>query len=255
MFAGPSALTWPCGRWAALPQIGKRRIDQQIEPVRGLLDLRTALGPDHAVILAAGHQRLHVVRHLGEHRPLRGERQVVGLVGIEIDAAHLRGDIALALVGAQMRGQSFGVTARRRTAVEIDGGKLRDRARHAIHADREAVDLLEAARSVGEEALARFFDGSAGARAFFVPGIAVGLDRHVGQWIEAVLRVQRDLIDRLVVGALARFAERAALTDIAVRRRVELSRIGLERMRRELLHVDRRRRCEALRAQAIKHRG
>ena len=49
MFFGPSLLIMPCGRCAALPQIGSGRVDEQIEPVDRLLDPRAALGPDRAV--------------------------------------------------------------------------------------------------------------------------------------------------------------------------------------------------------------
>ena len=46
-------------------------VDQQVEPIGGFLDLRTSLGPDHAIVCLAGNQGLHVICYLREHRTRR----------------------------------------------------------------------------------------------------------------------------------------------------------------------------------------
>ena len=81
------------------------RIDEKVEPVRALFDLRAALGPDHAIVVAARHQRLHIVGRLRQCRPRRRNGEVIGLVAEEMRAADFRRDVPLALVAAQMRRQ------------------------------------------------------------------------------------------------------------------------------------------------------
>ena len=108
---------------------------------------------------------------------------------------------SLALIAAQMRRQSLGEAARRHAAVEIDGRNGRQQTRRAFDADRHAVDFLEAARAVGEEALAAV--GGARRGAFLLPCCSVGLGRHIGKWIQTIFWLQLDLVDRLVVGVLA----------------------------------------------------
>ena len=65
------------------------RVDQQVEPVGALFDLRAALGPDHAIVVAARHQRLHVVGRLRERRPRRRDAEVIGLVAEEMSCRGL----------------------------------------------------------------------------------------------------------------------------------------------------------------------
>src|SRR5262249_59917688 len=88
---------------------------------------------------------------------------------------------------------------------EFEGGDGGKQARRAVGADRQPVDLLEAARAVGKEALA--MGGGTGRGTFLLPRRSVGLPRHVGQRIEAVLRLELDLVDRLVARAPALFSE------------------------------------------------
>src|SRR5215468_2905135 len=58
---------WPVGADLALrtlrrvPTDRQCRVDQEVKPIGTLLDLRTTLGPNHAVVVAARHKRLHIV--------------------------------------------------------------------------------------------------------------------------------------------------------------------------------------------------
>ena len=230
---------------------GQRRIDQQVEPVGGLLHLRAALRPDRAQIVSARQNALHVVGDFRQHRPRRRCCNVIRLVREKMLAADFRSDVARPDVGAAGLRQSLGVAARRRNPEEIDRCLRRDRAARPVRHDRQTVDFLEAARTVGEEALARHRRGSSRCCTFLFPGLAIGLDRHVGQRIEAILRVELDLVHSLVGGGCAVLVERSVGADVAVGRTVELLRIGLERMGGELLHIKRRRRSKPLRSQRI----
>ena len=148
-----------------------------------------------------------------------------------------------------MRRQTLGEAARRHAAVEIDRCNRRQQTRRAFDADRHAVDFLEAARAVGEEALAA--GGRARRGAFLLPGRSVGLRRHIGKRIQTVLWLQLDLVDRLVAGALALLPEHAVRADVAVGRPIKLGHVGLQRMGRKLLDIDLGRRREPLRPQRI----
>ena len=125
----------------------------------------------------------------------------------------------------------------------------REQARGAFGADRHAIDLLEAARAVREEALAMLRTARRGA--FVVPCRAVGLGRHVGQGIETVLRLQLDLVHRLVAGVLALLPEHAVGADVSVGRSIEFGDVRFQRMGGKLLDIDLGRRGEALRPQRV----
>ena len=153
--------------------------------------------------------------------------------------------------GRSVSAKAAAVTAGRDAPVEIDVGERRDRARDAVVVDHEPVDLLETARPVGIEPLARLLVGGAGGRAFLLPGRPVGLARHVGQGVEPVLGQHLDLVDRLVAGRSPFRAERSVGAHIAVRRGVERGRIRLQRMGGELLDIDLRRGGQALAAQRV----
>jgi hypothetical protein len=96
------------------------RIDQQVEPVGGLLDLRAALRPDRAQVFSARENGLDVVGDLGQNRTRRRRGEMRRLVRKEVLAADLGGDIAVADIGAASRRQALGVAAWRRNAVEVD---------------------------------------------------------------------------------------------------------------------------------------
>ena len=88
------------------------------------------------------------------------------------------------------------------------------------------------------------------------PRLAIGLASHVRERVQSVVREQRDLIDRNILGSLAFFMEDTIRTNIPVSRCVEFSRIALQRMGAELLDINGYRGSEALRTQNVKaHRA
>ncbi len=176
---------------------------------------------------------------------------MIGFVGKEVLAAGLGRNIAFAHVGPAVGRQALGVAGGRQRAIEIDVGDGRDQVAQAVHADGEPIDLLEAARAVRKEALPRLLRWRAGAGALLLPGAAVGLARHIGQGIEAILRTKLDLVDRLVGRAGAFLVEPALGIEVAVRRAVELDGVGFQRVCREALHVDRHRLGQALAPQHV----
>jgi hypothetical protein len=62
-----------------------------------------------------------------------------------------------------------------------------------------------------------------------------------------VFEAQFDLVDRLVTGTLPFLAHPPGIIDVAVGRPVELGKLGFERMRAELLDINRDRHCQPLR--------
>ena len=111
------------------------------------------------------------------------------------------------------------------------------------------VDFLEAARAVGEKALPAVRRARRGA--FLLPCRSVGLSGHIGKRIQAVLRLQLDLIDRLVAGVLAFLSEHAVGADVSVGRPVKFGHVGFQRVRGKLLDVDLGGRREPLRTQRV----
>src|SRR5262249_18731537 len=103
---------------------------------------------------------------------------------------------------------------------------------------------LEAARAVGEKPL------SAGDRArrdaFLLPRRSVGLGRHIGKRIQAILRLQLDLIDGLDASTLALLADYAVPADASIGRRIEFGDSGFQRVRGRLLNIHLDRSREAL---------
>jgi len=65
---------------------------------------------------------------------------------------------------------------------------------------------------------------------------------------------QLDLVNRLVAGALPLLVHMPVMIDEAVRRTVELGRVGFEGMGAELFDIDGDRRGKALRAQHVEPR-
>src|ERR1700676_5465735 len=140
------------------------------------------------------------------------------LIREEIGAAPLRRYIAGAGVGAPLGRQTLCITRGRQDSVEVDLGLGGDQIAGPSFADLQPVDLLEAARAVGEKSLPRLRLGGAGERAFLLPGGAVHLSSHVGQRIDPVLGAQYDLIDRLVGAAPPLLGRLPVAAEPAVRR-------------------------------------
>ena len=78
---------------------GHGGVDQQVEPVDRLFDVRAPLQPDRAGVLATGQGALHHVGHLSQHRSRWLSQEPEGPVGKEIHAKGLRRDVASAHVG------------------------------------------------------------------------------------------------------------------------------------------------------------
>jgi hypothetical protein len=133
---------------------------------------------------------------------------------------------------------------------KVDLGLGGDQVPGALLADLKPVDLLEAARAVGEEALPRLCFGGAGERAFLLPRPAVRLHRHIVQRIDPVLRAELDLVDQPVAGTLPFPVHMSGTVEVAVQRTVELRRVGFEPMRAELPDI----KGDGLR-QALKYRA
>src|SRR5215204_5181784 len=164
-------------------------------------------------------------------------------------ATDFRRDAPFAFVAAQMLWHALGEAARRHSAVEINRCNGRQQTCSAFDADRHAIDFFEAARTVRKEALAAV-EGAWGS-AFLLPRRSVGLSRHIRKWIQTILRLQLDLIDRLVAGLLASLSENAVVTHVSVWRPIEFGHVGFQRMGGKLLDVDLCRRGEPLGAQRV----
>ena len=216
----------------------QRAVDEEVQPIEGLLDARAALGPDGAGVLAVRKDLLHGVGDLGERAARRIGGEVIRPVGEEV-ATHHFGRIALLVAGGG------------RDAKEVDLGARSDQARFAVAVDAEAVDLLEEPRAVGIERLARALGRRHRLGAVVVPGPAIGLARHVRKRIEAVARLERHFVNRDIVGARPAALEIARPVEVAVGRRVQLGGVALERMGAELLDIDLDRGGEALRPEGI----
>jgi hypothetical protein len=213
------------------------RIHQQVEPVSRLLNLWASLREDRAVIFPAGE---NASRRVGEPRQCRARRRLADverLVGEKVLAADFRRNIAFTPVGPARGRKALGVTAGRQHAVKVDVCERRNKIADAGGADRQAVDLFEAARPVRIKALACLVGGSTRRGAFFLPGLAVRLPRHVWQRIEAVLGLELDLEHGLVVRAGPLFAEDTFGVEISVRRSVKLDGIGFKRMSGEAFDI------------------
>ena len=196
------------------------------------------MGKDRAVVFSRGENPACGVGEPRQRRTRRRLADVEGLVGEKILAADFRRDVAFADIGAARSRQAFGVSAGRQHAVEIHVGERGDQVADAGRADRQAVDLLEAARSVRIETLSRLLGRRARCRAFFLPWLAVRLPCHVGKRIQAVLGMDFNFKDRPVFRPGLLFPEHALGVEISVRRAVKFGGIRLERMRRETFHID-----------------
>jgi hypothetical protein len=168
------------------------------------------------------------------------------LVREEVDATTVGWNVTSTSVRALSGWQTLCITGRREDAIEVDIGGSGDQISRALLADLQPVDLLEAARAVGEEALPRLRFGGVGERAFLLPGSAVRLYRRIRQGIEPIFGGSSTLVYRLVAGALPLLVHVSVTVDVAVWRAVELGRVGFEGMGAELLDIDGDRRGQAL---------
>src|SRR5215203_2959171 len=129
-------------------------------------------------------------------------------------ATDFRRDVPFPLVASQMRWQTLSEATRRHAAVEINRCNGRQQTCSAFDADRHAIDFFEAARTVRKEALAAV-EGAWGG-AFLLPRRSVGLSRHIRKWIQTILRLQLDLIDRLVAVLLALPSKNTIIAHVSV---------------------------------------
>src|SRR5262249_43987508 len=137
MFLSPSLLTCPCGRWAALPQIGRsvstRRLSQYIaSSMRGLPWVRTA--PVYFPL--AG---VHRSRRTRQRSPRGPGPEVIGAIRKELPPAHPGRDVPLPDVGAEPRGEALRVAGRWDHAVKVDLGARRDEVADPLVADAEPI--------------------------------------------------------------------------------------------------------------------
>jgi hypothetical protein len=173
----------------------------------------------------------------------------------EVPAQDLGRDVALADVGSLVGATAGRVAAGRHDPEEVVVRQRPERVRMPVLVDHHPVDLLEHARRVGVERLATLVGRAAGASAVAIPRRTVDLAGHVRQRDEAVLGAEDDLVDGHVVRPGPLGMECAVRVEVAVRRGVEVRRITLERMRAELLDINRNWRRDPLRPQdVIAHR-
>src|SRR4051812_26945799 len=122
-----------------------RRVDQEIEPIGNLFDLRTALGIDGALVFLAVEYPSRRIGETRERRSRRGFAEKVRPVGEEILAAGFRRNVSIANVSAARCGQALGVAGGRKNPVEIYIRKRRNQVSDALRSDAQPVDLLKAA--------------------------------------------------------------------------------------------------------------
>ena len=226
-------------------------VDEKVEPVSHLFDLRTALRIDGAVILSAVENPPRGVGQACQRRSRRRFAEVIGLVGEEIFVSGLGWNIAVTDIGALRRRQALGVAGGRQHTIKVDVSERGDQVADAGCSDGEAVDLFEAPRAVGKKALPRLRGIGTRFAAFLFPGLTIGLQRHVGKRVKTVLGQKLDLEHRLVVGAGSFLVKHALAVDIAVGRPVELGGVGFERVRGKALDVNGHRRGQPLRAENV----
>ena len=106
-----------------------------------------------------------------------------------------------------------------------------------VHANRQPIDLFEAARPVRKEWLPR--DVRTGLDEVVLPRRSVLLARNIGERVETVFGFNLDLIYSPVGGIPALVAEGAVAGEISVWLTIQLFRICFQRMRRKLFNIDR----------------
>ena len=90
-----------------------------------------------------------------------------------------------------------------------------------------------------------------GAGAIVLPGLAIGLARHVGQRIEAILGPQGDLVHGHIAWPLALGVEDPGRIEVSIRWRIQLGGVALQGMSAELFDIDRHRRRQTLGAEGV----
>src|SRR6185503_5700315 len=112
-------------------------------------------------------------------------------------------------VGPLGRRQAVFVASRRGRAVEVEIRLGGEDTPAAVLAHTGAVDLREDARGVRVEWLPAASRRGEPLGTVVVPGLAVGLARHVRQRVGAVLGAQGDLVDRTIIRPLTLAVEDA----------------------------------------------
>jgi hypothetical protein len=108
------------------------RVEQQVEPVKHLLNARTALRPNRAVICTARQHALHRVDDIGEVRARRRSFKMEWFVGKEMSSAHFRQYIALTHIGASSCRQPLGEPAGGLDAIEVHVGTRTDQVAETV---------------------------------------------------------------------------------------------------------------------------
>ena len=175
-------------------------------------------------------------------------------VSEEVLAGHFRRDGAIADVGALIAAKPLRVTGGGNDPVEINlclaGNQIAD----TVRPDAHLIDFVEYTRAVGHERLPRLLPRRDRHNAIRLPGASVGLPRHIGQRKITVFRPDLDLVDRAII-FVALFRRKEAIgIQVSVGGRVKVCGVGFERMRAELLDIDRDRHRQLLRPQDIEAR-
>ena len=118
------------GALSGVAEEGLGRVDDETEPVGGVLDVGAALEPDRAFVFTGGKRFLDDVGGAGE--VLAGAGSAVRTVGEEVFAEFFGGDVTGAFVGALGSGEALGVSAGWSRTVEIEGGFFVDAAAGAL---------------------------------------------------------------------------------------------------------------------------
>lgn len=217
-------------------------VDEESEPVQGLVDGRASLQPLRAGELARAEDLLDVIGGQGQVREARLGLEVVGVVDEEVPSQAL---------GSGTRG----VPARGCRAEELEVGDGTQLHGTAVVGEAEPLDLLVEAPGVRVEGLP--CSGRIRVRGCrgLLPGGAVRLPCHVGKGVEAVGGVEFDDVDRLGVAGRPLGVEGAVRVEPAVGRGVQAGGVLFERVGAEGLDVQRRGRREALGAQGVEAAG
>src|ERR1700729_53366 len=198
-------------------------VDQQVEPVEGLLGGGAAFQPLDAGIDASGQRSLHNVRRPREIREHWLIPEVEWVVGKEIHSRRLAG---IALIATWWH-----------RAEELKPSSAGQQVVGAVDVESEPVDFLVQTAGVREERLAHLLVRGVWASGGVVPRLATQLTRGIWQQVEPVVRMERYPIDGSAAIHWWLRVEPTRRIQPSVRRSVEIGRIALERMSTELVHI------------------